>query len=266
VEGQAGRLTRRRRLWRSTNEQTFDNLFGVVASLPVSLPAGIVTSTSDLVPGRDRSIPVEPALIPLFPDAGLRPGHVVSCGGTAAWSLAFAVAARAVADGSWLAAVGVAGFGVESAAEHGLAPERVVAVAASGGREWAERVAAAADGFQLLLTVAPPGADRMVRKIRQRLQARGGVLLVVPPAGRVDAATWGDIELTTSEVAWLGIEHGHGRLLARRVTIRSAGRRVPRPVTIDCWLPGPDGCVDVVQTGAPGGARGDAPNSIDRAS
>ncbi len=215
--------------------------------MAASLPS--VIRTSDLVPVRDRAIAVEPALTPLFPDAGLRRGHVVSFAGVAARSLAIATAARGVADGAWLAVVGVDGFGVEAAIEHGIAPERIVQIPASGPVEWAERLAAAADGFELLLTCPPRGADRQMRKLRQRLQARGGVLLAVPPVGEHAPSIGADIDLSTDEVAWIGIEQGSGRLMARRVTIGSAGRRVPRPVTIDCWLPGPDGRVDVVQTG-----------------
>ncbi|MCB0967597.1 MAG: hypothetical protein KDB37_12240 [Ilumatobacter sp.] len=215
--------------------------------MAASLPS--VIRTSDLVPARDRALPVEPALTPLFPDAGLRRGHVVSFDGVAARSLAFATASRAVADGAWLAVVGVDGFGVEAAIEHGIAAERIVQIPAAGPVEWVERLAVAADGFEVLLTCPPRGADRQMRKLRQRLQARGSVLLVVPPIdGRV-APVGADIDLATDEVAWVGIEQGNGRLLARRVTIAASGRRMPRPVAIDCWLPGPDGRVDVVQTG-----------------
>ena len=228
--------------------------------MAVSLPS--VIRTSDLVPVRDRAIPVEPALTPLFPDAGLRRGHVVSFAGIAARSLAVATAARGVADGAWLAVVGIDDFGVEAAIEHGVAPERMVQIPASGPVEWAERLAAAADGFELLLTCPPQGADRQMRKLRQRLQARGGVLLAVPPVGAHVASLGADIDLSTDEVAWVGIEQGSGRLMARRVTIVSSGRRAPRPVTIDCWLPGPDGRVDVVQTGA-GLAVHDTADSVD---
>jgi hypothetical protein len=235
-----------------------------VADLPIISP---VLPLSGLVPARDRVVPVEPALTALFPDAGLRRGHVVSCGGVAAWSLACAVAARAVAAGSWLAVVGVDDFGIEAALEHGVTPERVVAIAATDVGAWADRLAAAADGFELLLTAPPPGAERSMRQLRQRLQARGSILLTVPPPGRAGhdagraaghdagraagrvASLPADVELTTTDATWLGIEVGHGRLLARRVTIRAGGRRVPRPITLDCWLPGPDGCVDVVQRG-----------------
>jgi hypothetical protein len=102
-----------------------------------------------------------------------------------------------------------------------------------------------------------------MRKLRQRLQARGSVLLTVPSPTRVGrdagraAPFAADIELTTTDASWLGIEVGHGRLLARRVTICSGGRRVPRSVTLDCWLPGPDGCVAIVQGGVQSGVARD---------
>jgi hypothetical protein len=208
-----------------------------------------VAPLASLTPARERTIPVEPALSQLFPDGGLQRGHVVGCRGVAARSAALALTVRAVSDGAWLAVVGIDDFGIEAATELGLAAGRVVAIAAATPQEWAERTAAAADGFELILTVPPAGAERAIRKIRQRLQARGSVLIVVPRATGTGGFTSVDVEIATSDGEWLGIGVGHGRLVARRVTMRSSGRRVPQPVTIDCWLPGPDGRVDVVQTG-----------------
>jgi len=210
-----------------------------------------VTTLSGLVPAHDRSIPVEPALTGLLPDAGLRRGHVVGCGGVAARSLAVALVARAVGEGAWLAVVGMPTFGVEAAIEYGVVPERVVLVDAVGVDEWADRVAAAADGFDLVLTAPPRGAERRMRKVRQRLQARGVVMVVVPDSRSSGCAgqAFGvgcDAELSVTAVAWHGIGQGHGRLMARRVTIESSGRRIPRPRRVDCWLPSVDGRIDVV--------------------
>lgn len=209
-----------------------------------------MTALSGLVPARDRSLPVEPALTGLLPDAGLRRGHVVGCGGVASRSLAMALVARAVGEGAWLAVVGVPTFGVEAAIGYGIAPERVVLVDADGVDDWADRVAAAADGFDLVLTAAPRGAERRMRKVRQRLQARGVVLVVVPGTRHGDLGVGCDAELTVTAAAWHGIGQGHGRLMARRVTIESAGRRVPQPRRVECWLPSVDGRIDVVSTGA----------------
>ena len=180
----------------------------------------------------------------MLPDAGLVRGRIVGCTGPAAMSLAVALAARATTTGSWLAAVGVPMLGVEAVAELGVPLTRLVAVESSGGpAAWAERVGAAADGFDLVLTRPPAGAERVVRRIRQRLQARGVVLLAVGPSSPGVSC---DVEFTTTAVAWAGLERGHGTLLGRRASVRVGGRRVPRAVERELWLPGPTGGVAVV--------------------
>jgi len=221
----------------------------------VELP--VIAPLASLTPARERTIPVEPALTGLFPDNGIRRGHVVGCVGVAARSIALALTARAVADGAWLAVVGIDDLGVEGAVELGVPAERVVAIAATTAQEWAERLVAAADGFELIITVAPARAEQVMRQVRQRLQARGTVVLTVPSSpgshsqqsGRGSNPIHTDVDITTTGGEWLGIGEGHGRLVARRVMVASSGRRIPRPVTVDCWLPGPDGRVDVVQAG-----------------
>jgi len=226
--------------------------------VPSVIPSVVhdVATLASITPARERTVPVEPALSQLFPEAGLQRGHVIGCRGVAARTAALALTARAVTEGAWLAVVGLDDLGVEAATELGIPAERVVAIAAATPREWAERTAAAADGFELIITTLPTGAERGLRKVRQRLQARGSVLIVVPPATttvrnvRPGSGAGGfGFDVATSHGEWLGIGEGHGRLVARRVGVRSSGRRIPRPVTIDCWLPGPDGRVDIVQTG-----------------
>ena len=182
----------------------------------------------------------------MLPDAGLVRGRVVGCSGPAAMSLALALTARATTTGSWLAVVGVPMLGVEAVAELGVPLERLVAVESPGrAATWAERVAAAADGFDLVLTRPPSGADRVVRKVKQRLQARGVVMLAV---GSSSPGVSCDVECTTTAVEWAGLGHGHGSLMGRRATVRVGGRRVPRPVERELWLPGPTGAVAVVDT------------------
>jgi hypothetical protein len=207
-----------------------------------------VTALANLTPARELAIPVEPALTRLFPDAGMRRGHVIGCTGDAAMSIACALVVRATAAGAWLAVVGVPDFGIEAAIELGVAPERVVAIAASDATEWADRITVAADGFELILTEPPRGGERVMRKLRQRLLARGCVLVIVCREHRALGVDH-DVGIATTVEEWVGIGHGNGRLEARRVAVRSSGRRVPRPVTVECWLPGPDGRIDVVQTG-----------------
>ncbi len=154
-------------------------------------------------------------------------------------SLALALASRSVVAGSWLAVVGVPMLGVEAAAGFGIPLSRLVMVDAPGGSAmWAERVAAAADGFDIVMTCPPAGAERMVRKVRARLQARGVVLIAV---GRASPGVSCDLELITTSLEWSGLGQGSGHLIARRATVRVDGRRMPRPVERDLWLPGPDG-------------------------
>ena len=156
-------------------------------------------------------------------------------------SLALGLLARPVASGSWLAVVGVPMLGVEAVGEMGVPLERVVGVdAGSGPSAWAERIAAVIDGFELVLTRPPAGADRVLRKIASRLQARGAVLVPVGPSTPGVAC---DIELTTTSVDWLGLDGGAGHLVARRARVRAGGRRLPRPVETELLLPGPDGRV-----------------------
>lgn len=180
----------------------------------------------------------------MLPDAGLMRGHVVGCSGSAAWSLALALTARATATGSWLAIVGASTVGVEAAAEYGNVLEHVVSVAVDGGSTvWAERVGAAADGFELIATCPPVGAERVVRKVRQRIKAKGAVLLAVD---RVSPSVACDLDLSARHIEWVGLGQGSGRLLSHRVAIRVAGRRSPLPVEREFLLPGPTGALCAV--------------------
>lgn len=186
----------------------------------------------------------------MLPDAGLVRGRVVGCAGPAAVSMALALAARATTTGSWLAAIGVPVLGVEAVAEFGVPLERLVVVETDGRPgAWAERVGAAADGFDLVLTRPPTGAERVLRKVRQRLQAHGVVLLAVGPSTPGLAC---DIEFTTTAVEWAGLGSGHGSLAARRAHVRVGGRRMPRPVERELWLPGRCGGVHAVDQGERG--------------
>ena len=199
-----------------------------------------VVPLSAAVPARDRSVPVDEPFASLLPDAGLQRGRVVGCEGSAAMSAAIALVARAVREGSWLLVVGVPSIGLEAMDELGVPLRRVVAVEGEPApAAWAEWVAAAADGFELILTSPPRGADRFERKIRQRLQARGVVLVSVSVAGGHQIGP--DLRFSTSVPRWGGIGEGCGRLVTREVDLGVDGRRVPRPASTTVLLPGPGG-------------------------
>ncbi len=218
-----------------------------------------MSTPATIVPVRDRCLPVDEAFAPMLPDTGLVRGRVVGCTGPAAMSLALALSARATTTGAWLAAVGVPMLGVEAAGELGVSLERLVKVDTDGRpATWAERVGAAADGFDLILTQPPAGAERVVRKVRQRLQARGVVLLAVGPTSPGISC---DIEFTTTAVDWTGVGDGYGALYGRRAVVRAGGRRQPRAIERELWLPGPNGRVRSAEfLAAPD--ETDAPNEI----
>ena len=202
------------------------------------------------IAARERHLPVDDALAPLLPEAGLVRGRALGCSGPAAWSLAFALVARAVAEGAWVAVVGVPAVGVEAAGDLGVPLGRVVVVDVDvdgGPSVWAERVAAAADGFEVIVTHPPVGAERVVRRVRQRLQSNGVVLVAVDPATVPSMGC--DLDLVTSRIAWQGIGQGAGYLVARRVMVKVGGRRAPRPVERELLLPGPDGRVHECDNG-----------------
>ena len=190
----------------------------------------------------DRVLPVDEVFAPMLPHAGIQRGQVVGCSGIAGWSLGFGLIARAVGTGSWAAFVGAPMAGLEAADELGVSLARVVLVDVDGGPSvWAERVAAAADGFELIVTCPPTGAERVARRVRQRLQARGAVLLALSASHERSPSLACDLELTGSAVRWAGIGQGCGHLMARRVTVSVSGRRVPRQLEREILLPCPNG-------------------------
>lgn len=210
--------------------------------MAVTSATSSVTTLAAAVPARDRTIPVDEPLASMLPDGGLQRGRMVGCGGPAAVSLAGAIAAGAARAGSWLLLLGVPSVGLEALAELGVPLDRVVSVDTDASPvSWAERLGVATDGFELIVTTPPRGADRVERKVRQRVQARGAVVLTVggSPMGH-------DLTFTSGSPRWVGIGHGHGRLVARQVDVELGGRRIPRPVRRTLWLPGPDGRMQAV--------------------
>lgn len=209
---------------------------------PITTP---ITTLATAVPARDRTIPVDEPLGSLLPDGGLQRGRIVGCDGPAAVSVACALVAGAARAGSWVLLLGAPMIGLEALDELGVPLRRVVAIETDASPTgWAERLAAAADGFELILTVPPRGAERVERKVRQRLQARGVVLVTIgDPAGASTRTLGCDVTISTSVPRWVGIGPGHGRLAARELDVVVGGRRAPRSVRRSLWLPGPDGAM-----------------------
>jgi hypothetical protein len=211
---------------------------------------------------REQRLPVLPALEGLLPGAGLRRGATVSVGTSAgaggATSLAMALVAEASQHGSWVAAVGLPSLGLVAADELGVALERLVLVAAPERDAWGGVVAALVDGFDLVVLHAGRTGVRTAdaRRLVARARERGAVLLQLG-WGWPDQA---DLQLEVTRSRWEGLEHGHGRLLARKVRVAGGGRgEAAQPRRLDLWLPGTDGQVCVAEPVVPPVIAADAP-------
>jgi len=198
---------------------------------------------------RERTLPVPPVLADLFPEGGLVRGRWLSCSGPSATSLALALVAPAIAAGGWLALIDLPTIGLDAASEYGVPLERIVRIDTAGPaagtavppgdphhRRWPEVVAAAADGFDVLIVRVPAHLPPAVlRKLSTRVQRRGAVVVVLGDPGSMAC----DVELDTVSATWTGVVGGAGHLAERRVTVGSSGRRMPGRCRRELLLPGP---------------------------
>ncbi|MFM8835703.1 MAG: hypothetical protein ACKOFM_02445 [Actinomycetota bacterium] len=173
----------------------------------------------------------------VLPESGLVRGRIVRCCGDAAISLALSLCARASQQGSWLGVVGVDHLGISCAVEHGIALERVVFVyPPEASRDWSTTVAAAIDGFDLLIVAVPERlsiAD--ARRVQARLVSRRSVMIIVDAVVLSQNSFTNnshpfhaDLLIDTKTKNWSGINNGAGFLQHRQVEIKVSGRRVAR--------------------------------------
>jgi hypothetical protein len=188
---------------------------------------------------REELVPVLPALRPVIPGGGLRPGGVVCVTGPAgAGSLRLALLAGASRSGAWCAAAGVPELGVVAAAEMGVEPARLLLVD-EPGRRWPDVVAALIDAVDLVLVQPPERPAPPVARRLTTLARRSRCALVV--AGDWDGAP---LRLLVEAAEWIGLGDGHGHLRGRRARVVATGRGSAEPGRHAwLWLPGPDGTV-----------------------
>jgi hypothetical protein len=205
--------------------------------LAVELPSGLSALAERVAPlglAGDRTLPVSEAFAELFPERGLVRGRTLACSGPAATSLALALAAPAVVAGSWLATIDVPTIGLDAASEFGIALERVVAVRTDATR-WPDVVAAAADGFDILIARVPADASpSAMRKVTTRLRQRDVVMLVLGDPGPLSC----DGVLTAGGAEWIGLGDGYGHLQRRRLVVEASGRRLHGRRRCRLTLPG----------------------------
>jgi hypothetical protein len=202
--------------------------------------AGAVLGVAAGVAGsRERTVELLGAFAELVPGGVLQRGTTVGCAGSAAMSLAMAVAAGPVGQGAWVGVAGVPTFGMSAAVELGIAAQRLVLVnqppGGFGEGQWADVVAAMIDGFDVVVLGAGVRGVRpaIARRLQARVQTRGAILITV---GALDGFGC-DLQFVAGRPVWEGLGDGHGIATARRVEVELRGRRMSRPRRASMWLP-----------------------------
>lgn len=190
--------------------------------------AALSDQVAPLALARERVMPVADVFARLFVEGGLVRGRTLACQGPAATSTALALVAPAVEAGAWLAIVDLPTIGLDAASELGVPLERIVAISTGDdpgcSRRWPDVVAAAADGFDVLLARVPADVPAgALRKLAARLRQRDVVMVVLGDPGPMAC----DGLLQTDAPSWSGLGDGHGHLRQRSVTVEASGRRLP---------------------------------------
>jgi hypothetical protein len=200
---------------------------------------------------REQTMPVSADLAELFAERALVRGRTLACTGPAATSTAMALVSASVIAGSWLAVVDVPTFGLDAASEAGIPLERVVAVATDSPTSgWVEVMAAAVDGFDIVLSrqpspsqsQSPSPSETAMRRLSTRIRQRGAVVVLIDDRNGGDTGLQGvglqgvglqcaelqcDGVVETSVVSWSGLGSGYGHLEQRTLDLSTSGRRLP---------------------------------------
>lgn len=199
----------------------------------------LAATSSPLVMGRERTLPLHEELVPFLAEGALVRGTTVRVEGTGAASLALALASAPSAAGSWVAVVGNDGLGLAAAAEVGLSLSRLVMVSEPPARAWGQVLATLAESVDVVLAwprsrFSPKVADRLAT----RLRTHGAVLVVVGSSG---CGLGADVVLRAGGASW-EMAPGSSHLRSRCLTVEASGRgRASAPRRGGLWLPGPGG-------------------------
>lgn len=119
--------------------------------------------------------------------------------------------------------------------EAGVPPGRLVVVRCPDPAKWLRVTAALLEGAGVVYSEVPATVrDGELRRLAALARARRtGV--VFRPLGDDLPAGVAHLRLRVTEVIWEGVDHGHGRLGRRRLTVEAAGRAmagIPRMVEV----------------------------------
>jgi len=215
----------------------------------------------------DLTVPVAPEVASLTLHGGLpRGGRVSLAGGAGRVSLALALMAEPLRQGSWVAVVGAPWLGMAALAEWGVPreqvlvidhPDRSIPLAINrmsppgsaqnmGPDQWGPVMASLIDGCDLVLFAGRRVGVREARRLSARAREKGTVLMQLGTDAVAHCqTTWpetADLTLSVTSSRWEGIGDGYGFVRRRRVSVDVTGRRKGRR-TVQLWLPDHDGKV-----------------------
>lgn len=194
---------------------------------PISLLTPELLLTADRLLTAD-ALAITPEIGELIGRQALDRSQWIICQGQGSFSLAAAMLSAATQQGSWLAILATPTLGVEAISELGVDLSRVVAVDADleSPMQWAERVVACSDGFDLILTTMPTHIpDRIWRSMSQRTRRNGTVVVGLNLPGPDLRGV--DLWCRVVGSVWEGLGRGSGRFVARRLQVEVAARRLP---------------------------------------
>jgi hypothetical protein len=124
-----------------------------------------------------------------------------------------------------VAAIDVRGWlSPEAAWEVGITPERLVVVRCDDRSLWPQVVAALVEGLAAVYAEVPAGiGETTLRRLGALTRSRGAALLLRPVRGGLPSGL-AHLHLDARDVAWAGVERGHGRLTRRRLSLLARGR------------------------------------------
>ena len=213
--------------------------------------ASVAGLTRPVTLAGSRVLPVDPSLVGLLPDGGLRRGSTVTVTGQGqgVTSLALGLAAAASAAGSWCGVVGVADLGLVAAAAAGLDLDRVAIISDIAPAQWATAVSVLADAVDLIVASQPPHLRLGdARRLTNRVRERGAVLVVLGARAWPEGT---DVRLAVEEARWYGPGAGDGHLEGRQLEVVTGGRgAASRSKRVLLWLPTPVYAGSDVELGA----------------
>jgi hypothetical protein len=196
---------------------------------PVSLLSPDRLLTADRLVTRD-ALALAPEVGHLIGREMLDRGQWILCQGHGAVSLAVAMLGAATQQGSWLAVLATPTLGIEACRELGVDLRRVIAVDAdlTAPMQWAERLVACSDGCDLVVTTMPHRVpERIWRSVSQRTRRNGTVVVGLDPDLMVNDLSGVDLRCRVIDAVWEGLGRGTGRLVAHRLEVEVAARRLP---------------------------------------